>query len=88
MALSSNHFLDWPAALRLDQAAAYVGLSVDTFKNLCPVKPIAFTDSARSNRWLRVKLDEWMASLDPNGPAPTRRFGERINGDQRAFARA
>jgi hypothetical protein len=78
----------WPAALKLNQAAEYCGLSDETFKAKCPVKPIAYTASARGNRWLRVKLDEWMASLDPNGSVPTRRFGERINGDQRAPARA
>lgn len=40
----------WPAALRLDQAAAYCGLSTDTFKELCPVKPIEFTQSPRGRR--------------------------------------
>jgi hypothetical protein len=29
----------WPAALRLDQAAEYSGLSLETFKAVCPVKP-------------------------------------------------
>ena len=71
-----------PAALRLDQAAEYCGLSVDTFKHVCPVKPIAFTESSRGNRYLRVRLDEWLLSLDPNavrsGAPPRRRIGERI----------
>jgi hypothetical protein len=52
--------------LRLNQAAAYCGLSVEPFKARCPVKPIALTGSARGHRWLRVKLDEWLVSLDPN----------------------
>jgi hypothetical protein len=56
-----------PAALRLDQSAAYCGLSVETFKIVCPVRPIQFTDSTRGNRYLRAKLDEWLGSLDPNG---------------------
>ena len=71
----------WPAALRLDQAAAYVGLSVDTFKEVSPVKPIAFTPSKRGHRYLRASLDNWLVSLDPNGSnsAPTkRRIGEKI----------
>ena len=34
----------WPAALRLDQAAEYCGLSVDTFKEVCTVAPIQFTE--------------------------------------------
>ena len=39
----------WPAALRLDQAADYCGLSVDVFKAVCPVKPIEFTQSTRGS---------------------------------------
>jgi hypothetical protein len=72
----------WPASLRLDQAAEYCGLSVDTFKNVCPVKPIEFTQSSRGHRYLKVRLDEWLSSIDPNAPtiSPVRRFGEKING--------
>jgi hypothetical protein len=71
----------WPAALRLDQAAEYSGLSVDTFKAVCPVKPIAFTQSTRGNRYLRANLDAWLSSLDPNAqPSPIRRFGEKLGG--------
>jgi len=79
----------WPAALRLDQAAEYSGLSVDTFKEVCPVKPIEFTQSTRGNRYLRASLDAWLLSLDPNAQtSPTRRFGEKINGGQGAAGRA
>jgi hypothetical protein len=72
----------WPAALRLDQAAEYCGLSIDTFKEKCPVNPIEFTESSRGHRYLKTKLDEWLSSLDTNGsaPSPVRRFGEKING--------
>lgn len=56
----------WPAALNKKLAAAYCGLSVDLFKEVCPVKPIAFTGSAWGNRYLRQRLDEWLLSLDPN----------------------
>ncbi len=75
---------NWPAALRLDQAAAYVGLSVDTFKEVCPVKPIPFTPSTRGHR---ASQDNWLVSLDPNGSnsAPTkRRIGEKIGGQGEA----
>jgi hypothetical protein len=75
-----------PATLRLDQAAAYCGLSVETFKAVCPVKPIEFTRSSRGHRWLRVKLDEWLASLDPNGatsPA-VKRLEDYFHGGQGA----
>ncbi|OQP87584.1 hypothetical protein BTR14_03175 [Rhizobium rhizosphaerae] len=59
----------WPAALNAKMAASYCGLSVDTFKEICPVRPIQFTQSAWGQRYLRQRLDEWMLSLDPN-PAP------------------
>lgn len=78
--------LPWPpAALRLDQAAAYCGLSVETFKAKCPVKPIHFTDSSRGDRYLRARLDEWLASLDPNEQPsqPVKRsWGERLGGQR------
>jgi hypothetical protein len=71
-----------PATLRLDQAAAYCGLSVETFKSVCPVKPIEFTSSSRGHRWLRIKLDCWLASIDPNGAtSPTaKRLEDYFNG--------
>jgi hypothetical protein len=76
----------WPAALRLDQAAQYSGLSVETFKAICPVKPVQFTTSSRGNRYLRVRLDQWLLSLDPNQESiqPIRRLGERLHGGQSA----
>jgi hypothetical protein len=62
-----NHIAErWPAALRLDEAADYSGLSVETFKAVCPVKPIQFTASARGRRWLRARIDDWLLSIDPN----------------------
>jgi hypothetical protein len=65
----------------LDQSAAYCGLSVDTFKEKCPVKPIEFTESPRGHRWLKVRLDDWLSSIDPNtSTSSVRRFGEKING--------
>lgn len=79
----------WPAALRLDQAAAYCGLSVPTFEKVCPVKPIAFTQSTRGNRYLTKRLDEWLLTLDPNGERPIgRRFGDRLGNGQREATRA
>jgi hypothetical protein len=76
----------WPAALNLEEAAEYSGLSPDTFKARCPVKPIQFTESTRGNRYLRASLDNWLASLDPNNQSsPTgRRFGERSGGQSEA----
>jgi len=70
----------WPAALRLDQAAAYCGLSVDTFQKVCPVRPIEFTQSTRGHRYLRASLDTWLSSLDLNESTlpPKRRFGDML----------
>lgn len=69
----------WPAALRLDLAAEYVGLSVETFKLKCPIKPIEFTESNRGNRYLKVRLDAWLLSLDANAePSAARRFGDKL----------
>jgi hypothetical protein len=71
-------FTVWPAALRLDQAAAYSGLSVDTFKIVCPIKPIEFTQSRRGHRCLRSRLDEWLLSLDPNVPLASRNTAQAV----------
>ena len=73
----------WPAALPLFQAASYCGLSVDTFKRVCPMKPIKFTASSRGDRYLRQKLDEWLLSLIENKTVTsTRRFGDRLGAQE------
>lgn len=71
----------WPAALRLDHAAAYCGLSVPTFTAVCPVKPIQFTQSGRGRRWLRARLGAWLGTPDTNDPetgSGRRTFGDVI----------
>jgi hypothetical protein len=76
----------WPAALNLAEAAEYAGLSVPTFKQVCPLRPIAFTESSRGARYLRVRLDEWLAGLDPNKASSEvgRKFGEKLGGQGQA----
>ena len=78
----------WPAALRLDQAAEYCGLSVPPFAAVCPVKPIEFTQSSRGQRYLRARLDEWLDRIDPNREVsrePERRkIGDMIGGRHQA----
>lgn len=72
----------WPAALRLDQAATYCGLSVPTFAAVCPLKPSEFTQSSRGRRWLRARLDVWLDTLDPNHPrtgSVRRTFGDMLS---------
>ncbi|WP_060530034.1 hypothetical protein [Ensifer sp. Root558] len=80
----------WPAAMDLKTAAAYCGLCADTFKKVCPVKPLQFTQSARGERYLRSSIDDWLAMLDPNkqNTAPRRKFGERIYGGHGEAGRA
>ncbi|QHG70206.1 hypothetical protein [Ensifer adhaerens] len=80
----------WPAAMDLKTAAAYCGLCADTFKKVCPVKPLQFTQSARGERYLRSSIDDWLAMLDPNkqNAAPKRKFGERIYGGHGEAGRA
>ena len=63
----------WPAAMNQQMAAAYCGLSVDTFTATCPVVPIVITSSKTGRRYLRSRLDEWLISLD--NPRPARRMG-------------
>lgn len=63
----------WPAAMNQQLAAAYCGMSVDTFTEKCPVRPIAITPSLHGRRYLKTRLDEWLASLD--NPTPQRRLG-------------
>jgi hypothetical protein len=75
----------WPAALNLAEAAEYAGLSVPTFKQVCPLRPIAFTESTRGERYLRARIDEWLASLDPNKTSlGGRKFGEKLGGQGQA----
>lgn len=79
----------WPAALRLDQAAAYCSLSPQVFKEICPVRPIHLTQSTRGHRYLRASLDSWLASMDTNGStSPVRKLGDYFNGRQSAARRA
>lgn len=81
----------WPAAMDLKSAAAYVGLCPETFKKVCPVRPLQFTQSTRGERYLRQRLDEWLISIDPNKQSSSpakRRLGDRINGGQGETARA
>lgn len=62
--LAASSLPDWPAAMNQQLAAAYCGLSVDTFTANCPVKPVVITASKTGKRYLRQRLDEWLLSLD------------------------
>jgi len=56
-------------------AAAYCGLSVDTFVEVCPVLPVLITRSRAGKRYLRRRLDEWLLSLDNASPAARQGLG-------------
>ena len=80
----------WPAAMDLKTSAAYCGICVNTFRLVCPVKPLCFTSSSRGERYLRQRLDEWLLSLDPNieDKVARRKFGDRLNGGEGEARRA
>jgi hypothetical protein len=52
-----------PRLLTRGQAAAYCGISLATFKLVCPVRPIALGASKRMQRFDVVALDAWIDSL-------------------------
>lgn len=84
--LSASEMPFWPAAMTQQMAAAYCGLSVDTFTEACPVVPIVITRSKTGKRYLRIRLDEWLMSLDNPGPAKRQGMGAWLAAreDQRA----
>ena len=71
--LAVSSLPDWPAAMNQQMAAAYCGISVETFTANCPVKPIVITESKAGKRYLKLRLDEWLLSLD--SPRPAQRQG-------------
>lgn len=76
--MNSAALPDWPAAMPLQMASKYCGLSPTAFKELCPVKPIAFRSTAHSHRWPRVRLDEWLMENDPNVNPSAGRNGPKL----------
>lgn len=51
---------DWPRMLALPDAAAYVGISENTFKERVPVRPIRF---GRRVLYDRLAIDEYLDTL-------------------------
>jgi hypothetical protein len=72
---TADELPDWPAALTQRMAAAYCGLSVETFSAVCPVIPVVITTSKTGRRYLRRRLDEWLISLESPGPAKRQGMG-------------
>lgn len=50
--------------LNITEAAEYVGVSVSTLPRVCPVVPVKLGPGHKLTRYDRVKLDEWIESLD------------------------
>jgi len=73
--LEASAMPGWPAAMTQQMAAAYCGISVDTFTESCPVVPVVITRSRTGKRYLRTRLDEWLMSLDNPGPAKRQGMG-------------
>ena len=69
--IALNELPGWPAAMTQQLAAAYCGISVDTFAAACPVLPVVITTSNAGKRYLRVRLDEWLLSLEGSGAKTT-----------------
>ncbi len=58
-----------PRLLTLGEAALYCGISVPSFRNLSPVRPIALGPGPKLQRYDRQILDEWIDDLGKGQPA-------------------
>lgn len=59
----------WPLLLTSEQACAYLGVSLGTFRKVCPVPAVAL--GAAVTRWNRNHIDEWVNSLPPKAVGKT-----------------
>jgi predicted DNA-binding transcriptional regulator AlpA len=60
---------DWPRALRLPLAAAYVGLSPATFQRAVATAVVAIYLTPGTVVWLREDLDRWLDARAGRAPA-------------------
>ncbi len=56
-----------PRLLTREQAAAYCGISLPTFKGICPVRPIALGASKRLERYDLRALEQWIDTFSGDG---------------------
>lgn len=61
-----------PRMLTKEQAAAYCGVSVPTFIDICPLPPVSLGPDARLNRWDVRALDEWLDKIAGTGSPAAR----------------
>lgn len=52
-----------PRLLTLNEAALYCGVSVPTFRNRCPIRPVALGPGTKLQRYDRQTLDQWIDDL-------------------------
>lgn len=65
--MRSSKFEPEPRLLTQQQAAAYCGIGVKAFKDICPIRPTSLND--RLQRYDRYRLDAWLDSLAGGVPA-------------------
>lgn len=52
-----------PRLLTAKDAALYCGVSVSTFRNRCPIRPVALGPGCKLQRFDRQSLDDWIDQL-------------------------
>lgn len=52
--------------MKEEDAACYCGMSVDEFRQKCPARLALAGPARRGRRYLRDRLDAWLASLRSN----------------------
>jgi predicted DNA-binding transcriptional regulator AlpA len=89
----------WPLLLCREQLAAYLGMSAETIRRICPVAPLDL--GVNLVRWRRPDIDAWVAGLPARlvrgahgvatpAPTPSRAASEerRLSAVERARDRA
>ena len=74
----------WPAALNVYEAASYVGLSLTEFERCCRVQPVIIPGAQTPERYLRLRLDEWLFGLE-KGPHNLGTLGDNRSSDPSTF---
>ena len=76
-----------PRLLTRKQAAAYCGVSVPTFKVLCPVRAIAMGSGKRLERYDIRSLDGWMVTLSSGGASYGKDWLATLDGEHDGSSR-
>jgi hypothetical protein len=68
-----------PRLLNKRQAAAYCGISEQSFAAACPIPPVALGKGNRMTRFDLKALDKWIDSLAPSDATPERDWLESLD---------